>query len=158
MDNKKVQAVQEWPCSSRVKQVQKFLRLANYYWRFIQGFGAIAKPLHKLTKKDQQFKWEPWHKATFEQFKQSFIKASVLNFPDSNKELQVECDASDFVTGAVLSTKGEDGLWHPCAFISHGLTEAEHNYPIYNKELLEIFHTFKDWHHYLLSNHKAIVV
>ena len=124
MDNEKVQVVQEWPCLSRVKQVQKFLRLANYYWRFIQGFRAIAKPLYKLTKKDQQFKWEPQHEATFKQLKQAFTKAPVLDFLDSNKELQVKYDALDFATGAVLSAKGEDSLWCPYAFISHGLTGA----------------------------------
>ena len=87
MDNEKVQAVQEWLHPSRVKQVQKFLELANYYQSFIQGFGAITKPLHELTKKDQQFKWEPWHKTMFEWLKQAFTKALVLDFLDLDKEL-----------------------------------------------------------------------
>src|SRR5438445_6034106 len=80
------------------------------------------------------------------------MEAPVLDFLDLNKELWVECDASDFATGAVLSAKGEDDLWHPCAFFSHGLTGAERNYPIYDKELLAIFCAFKEWRHYLLSN------
>ena len=29
------------------------------------------------------------------------FEALVLNFPDSNKELQIECNASDFVIEAV---------------------------------------------------------
>ena len=61
----------------------------------------------------------------FKWLKQAFTKALVLNFPDSNKELPVECDVSDFAIGAVLSTKGTDGLWQPCAFISHGIVGAE---------------------------------
>ena len=90
--------------------------------------------------------------------KQAFTKALVLNFLESNKELQVECDTSDFATEVVLSAKGEDGLWHPCTFISHGLTGAKHNYLIYNKEQLVIFWAIKDWCHYLLFNHKQITV
>ena len=39
-----------------VKDVQKFLRLANYYHQFIEGFATVARPLHDLVKKDK--KWE----------------------------------------------------------------------------------------------------
>ena len=52
MDSEKVRAVQEWPCLTRVKQVQCFLGLANYYRQFIQGYGKIAHLLHELTQKD----------------------------------------------------------------------------------------------------------
>ena len=37
-----------------VKEVQKFLRLANYYCRFIEGFATVARPLHDLVKKDKK--------------------------------------------------------------------------------------------------------
>src|SRR5437660_8776390 len=61
MNSEKVWVVQEWPCLTRVKQVQHFLGLANYSRRFIQGYGKIAHPLYKLIKKDQPFKWEVRH-------------------------------------------------------------------------------------------------
>jgi len=32
--------------------MQKFLGLANYYRWFVKDFVSIAKPLHKITKKD----------------------------------------------------------------------------------------------------------
>ena len=47
----KVKAVLDWPVPKSVKDVQKFLGLANYYKRFVEGFAKIAKPLHELTKK-----------------------------------------------------------------------------------------------------------
>ena len=34
MDDKKVKAITEWPVPKRVKDVQKFLGLANFYQRF----------------------------------------------------------------------------------------------------------------------------
>jgi len=40
--------------SKRVKDIQKFLELANYYWWFIKDFAAIARLLHNLVKKDQE--------------------------------------------------------------------------------------------------------
>jgi len=35
-----------------MKDIQKFLELANYYRQFVKDFARITKPLHKITKKD----------------------------------------------------------------------------------------------------------
>jgi len=56
MEEEKVKGVLEWPIPKCVKDVQKFLKLANYYCRFIKGFASIARPLHDMVKKDK--KWE----------------------------------------------------------------------------------------------------
>jgi len=56
MEKEKVKGMLDWPGQKPVKNVQKFLRLANYYRRFIKGFVKIVRPLHELTKKEQ--KWE----------------------------------------------------------------------------------------------------
>ena len=50
----KVKGVLDWPTPKCVKNVQKFLELANYYHRFIKGFTSIARPLHDMVKKDQK--------------------------------------------------------------------------------------------------------
>ena len=56
MEEEKVKGVLEWPTPKSVKDVQKFLGLANYYHRFIEGFATVAKSLYDLVKKDK--KWE----------------------------------------------------------------------------------------------------
>jgi len=56
MEEEKVKEVLDWPTPKCVKDVQKFLGLANYYHQFIQGFATIARPLHDMVKKNQ--KWE----------------------------------------------------------------------------------------------------
>ena len=52
MEEEKVKAVLNWPIPKLVKDVQKFLGLANYYRQFIKDFAQIARPLHELTRKD----------------------------------------------------------------------------------------------------------
>ena len=52
----KVRAVLEWPTPKSVKDIQKFLELANYYRQFIRDFTKITRTLHELTRKEQ--KWE----------------------------------------------------------------------------------------------------
>jgi len=56
MEEEKVKGVLEWLTPKYVKDVQKFLGLANYYHRFIKGFATVTRLLHDLVKKDK--KWE----------------------------------------------------------------------------------------------------
>jgi len=73
----------------------------------------------------------------------------VLAAPDLDKEMRVEADASDYVTGGVLSVKGEDGKWRPVAFISKSLNDTERNYKIHNKEMLAVIRCLEAWRHFL---------
>ena len=50
MEKEKVKGVLEWPTPKCIKDVQKFLGLANYYCRFIEGFATVARPLYDLVK------------------------------------------------------------------------------------------------------------
>ena len=56
IEEEKVKGVLDWLAPKCVKDVQKFLGLANYYRQFIEGFASIARPLHNIVKKDQ--KWD----------------------------------------------------------------------------------------------------
>ena len=56
MEEGKVKGVLEWPTSKCVKDMQKFLGLANYYYQFIEGFTSIARLLHDTMKKDKKWK------------------------------------------------------------------------------------------------------
>jgi len=53
-EKEKVRDVLEWPTSKCVKDVQKFLGLANYYRRFVKDFAEIARPIHKLVRKQER--------------------------------------------------------------------------------------------------------
>jgi len=54
MQKEKVVGVLEWPRPKTVKEVQKFLGLANYYRKFVKDFAKLAKLLHKLVRKDEK--------------------------------------------------------------------------------------------------------
>ena len=57
MEKKKVQGVVEWPVPKSVKNVQKFLRLANYYRRFVKDFAKIVGSLYEMTRKEIKWSW-----------------------------------------------------------------------------------------------------
>jgi len=54
MEKEKVDRVLSWPEPKNVKDVRKFLGLANYYRRFIKDFAQIARPMNMLTRKDEK--------------------------------------------------------------------------------------------------------
>jgi len=56
MEEEKMRVVLDWPVPKSVKDVQKFLGLANYYRQFINFFAKIARLLHELTRKRQKWK------------------------------------------------------------------------------------------------------
>ena len=108
MEKKKVQGVIEWPVLRNIKDVQKFLGLANYYRRFVKDFATIAKLLHEITRKDKKWNWEERQQKAFEELKKRFMTEPVLVTPDLDREMRVEADMSDFATGGILSMKYED--------------------------------------------------
>jgi hypothetical protein len=56
VDPKKVTAILDWKAP---KVVKSFIGMADYYWRFIEGFSKIAKPMTSLLAKKFEFKWTP---------------------------------------------------------------------------------------------------
>jgi len=55
IEKKKMDGVLSWPEPKNVKDIRKFLGLANYYRRFIKNFAQVARPMNVLTRKD--IKW-----------------------------------------------------------------------------------------------------
>ena len=125
MEEGKVKGVLEWPTPKCVKDVQKFLGLANYYRRFIEGFATVARPLHDLVKKDKKWEWTAKEEEAFRELKERFTKEPVLAAPDIDKKMRMEVDALDYATGGVLSMECGDGLWRTVAFLSKSLNETE---------------------------------
>ena len=86
MEEEKVKGVLDWLTPKCVKDVQKFLGLANYYCQFIQSFAAIARLLYNMVKKDQKWKWMEKQEGVFRELKERFTKEPVLVAPDLDKK------------------------------------------------------------------------
>jgi len=149
MQKEKVKGVLNWPTPKNVKEMQKFLGLANYYKRFIKNFTKIAAPLHMLVRKEQKWKWKKEQEEAFRKLKKVFITEPILVIPDIDREMRVEADASDYAMGEVLLTKCEDGKWRPVAFIFKSLNIIEQNYKIHDKEMLAFIRCLEAWRYYL---------
>lgn len=149
VDPVKVKTVQEWPVPKSVKNIQEFVGFANFYRRFVHNYSNLAAPMYQLLKKDVPWRWGPAEQASFQGLKDALTSSPVLRQPDIDRPFFVECDASDYATGAVLSQKNDKGKLHPVAFLSKSLAPAEQNYDIFDKELLAVIRACKEWRHFL---------
>jgi len=57
IEKEKVDRVLSWLEPKNMKDVRKFLGLANYYRRFIKDFTRVARPINVLTRKDVKWQW-----------------------------------------------------------------------------------------------------
>jgi len=149
IQKEKVEGVLNWLALRNVKEIQKFLGLANYYKRFIKDFTKIVASLHVLVRKEQKWKWEKEQEKVFGKLKEVFTTEPVLAISNINREMRVKVDTSDYVTGGVLLLKCENNKWRLVAFISKLLNAIEQNYEIYDKEMLAVIRCLEIWRHYL---------
>ena len=145
MDSAKVDTIVNWPGLVNLKDVQSFLGFANFYRRFIYGYSKLAAPLTQLTKKDVAFEWSPKCQVAFDALKRAFTSDVVLRHYNPDLKILVETDASDYVSGGILSQYDAQGVLHPIAYFSKKHSPAECNYEIYDKELMAIVRAFEEW-------------
>ena len=137
--------------------IKDFIRLVGHYRCFIKDFAKIADPLHKYARGDTAKKKKECvvlneaARGAFHRLKKAVMSAPVLAYPDPNKEYLLETDASKLGLEAVLSQKQCDGRYHPVAFRSRGLHEAEVNYHSTKLEFLAMKWSIKHFQTYLLG-------
>ena len=112
MQKEKVEGVLKWLAPRNIKEVQKFLGLANYYKRFIKDFAKLAALLHVLVRKEQKWKWEKEQKEAFGKLKAVFTTEPVLAILDIDREMRVEVDASDYATN-VMNIEWDYNYYQP---------------------------------------------
>ena len=132
------------------------LGVLGYHCAFIPGFAEIARPLLNLLKKGVPFAWTPTCTTALDRLITLATTDLVLHQPDHNKPFEVEVDASQYATGAILYQRDDNSLRHPVGYDSSSLTKTERNYPIWDREFLAIICALKHWC-YLLLGAKFIV-
>jgi hypothetical protein len=123
LDPSKVQDVLSWNAPMSVCDIRNFLGLTGYYWRFIEGFSKISKPMTDVLKKDKKFKWLPAYEANFQELRKRLTTAPILVMSDMQQPFSIYCDASGQGLGCVLMQDGR-----VVAYASRQLRKHEVNY------------------------------
>ena len=114
----KMEANQKARSQKNVQELHAFLALLVYYGRFF----------YKLLCKGQKWFWGPQQQRSFPRAKELCLSAEVLAHYDPTKPILLQCDASTYGLGAVLSQIMGDGNDRPVGFVSRTLNASERNY------------------------------
>ena len=84
------------------QEQQSLLGMFNYLGEFVPNLAAKTKDLRALVKKNAEFVWEETHTKILEALKAELKDKTTLQYFDPQKEIFMECDASQKGLGACL--------------------------------------------------------
>jgi hypothetical protein len=59
VDPEKVAVILDWKAPKDVRGIKSFIGMVGSYWRFIEGFSKITRPMTALLAKKVEFMWTP---------------------------------------------------------------------------------------------------
>jgi len=127
MQADKVQAIRDWPPCETLTELRAFLGTCRCYRRFVKDFSTIAAPLYALTQKGARYKWTPEYHQAFEALKLRLISEPILALPMDEGMYILDCDASNYGLGAVLSQE-QSGVERVIAYSSRSMSKPELRY------------------------------
>lgn len=150
-DPDKIKAVAEFPTPTDVKKLRRFLGMAGFYRRYIEGFSRIVKPLTQLMSPKQPWAWTVECMQAVTTIKERMCSAPLLAYPDNTAPFILSTDASGYGLGAVLS-QVQEGHERVIAYASRTMSKPECNYSATERECLAIVWAVSHFRHYLLSH------
>ena len=121
----KVRAIKEASEPKNAAELRSFLRIVNYYSKFLPNLSTKLAPLYKLLNKKQHWIWGTEQQQAFREARALLQADSLLAHYDPSKPLVVACDASQYGIGAVLSHVLDDETERSVAYVSRTLSTAE---------------------------------
>nr|GEY33385.1 hypothetical protein [Tanacetum cinerariifolium] len=155
VDRAKVDVITKLPHPTTVKGIRSFLSNAGFYWRFIQNFFKISRPMIHLQEKNTPFVFSKDCIQAFQTLKKKLTEAPILIAPNWDLPFELMCNVTDFAIGAVLGQRHEKHF-KPIHYASKTMNDAETNYTTTEKEMLKVVYAFEKFRSYLIMN-KSIV-
>lgn len=137
VDPDKVRAMLDLPVPKTVTEVRRIIGTFSWYRRFIPNFSTIISPITALLKMSSKFIWTQECDASFKHIKECLVSAPILSCPDYEKPFVIQCDASGYGLGAVLTQPSPEGDKVVC-YLIRSLTKQEKYFTTSERECLAV--------------------
>ena len=183
MQKNKIDAIQNWSISKNVFEILNFLKLCNFYRRFIKNFNKLTLFLIFMLKKSANFHKKKIKRKrivnrnrnrnkkrisnsflifeifeTFKLLRQTFLKTFIFRHFDSIRRIRVKIDVSNKIIKEILCQSDDEKHWHSIIYFSKKMISTKCHYEIHDKKLLIIVFVFKQWRHYFEKIRKKVLV
>ena len=136
--------------------IRHWLGLLNVFSKFVPNYAEIREPFRHAVKKGGSLMDNDETRAAFVKAKEAVAGIQQLFHLDGNRDVFLDCDASDYGIGGCLYHKDDDGQKQPILFSAHLLTELARSWSTKKKEAYAIFKTLEDMQ-YLLRGREFIL-
>lgn len=116
------------------KEIQKLIGLVGLYAKFIPNFQQIVAPLQKLTRKNEQFKWQKEQTDAFEKLEEEYLKDFELSVPGPG-DFYLETEILEDTINGVLYQKENDQDPKIVMFVSKTMQDYQKRYTCIDKEI-----------------------
>ena len=97
------------PDPKNLAELRSFLGMVNYYSKFLPNIAAKLSPLYRLLRQSEGWQWGSQQRKAFRHVKGLLKSNRVLTHYNDQLPLLLECDASPYGLGAILSHRMPDG-------------------------------------------------
>ena len=125
LDPKCINVIKEFPMTKNLKELRRFIGMAQFCCRFVKNLNVILSPLYNLTKANTVYNWSSECESTFDQIKTLLTEAPILRSPSDTSNLILETDASDIGIGSCLKIANDNGEEFVVGYDSSKFTDTE---------------------------------
>ena len=164
-DPRKTTAILAMKPPSSITELRRFMGMVNQMSKFSPNIAHISKPLRELLSTKRVWTWSSAQEESFKKLKEELSSPRVLALYDTSAKTKISADASAYGLGVVLLQQQDDEKWHPMAFASRTMNEAELRYAQIEKEALALTWALKKFSEYVLgkvvcleTDHKPLIL
>ena len=162
---KKIRAIAKISVPTTAKLALSFvcLCLAGYYRKFIKNFAETSRPIHNAVHATK-WNWTDECQKAFDTLKEALTNPPILAHPNFNETFYLECDASQYQIGLILSQLDDMGRQRVVSYASRLLTASQQKYSATERECLAMVEGIRHYRSYLYgkkfkvyTDHSALV-
>lgn len=134
-------AVVYWPKPRNIPELLSFLRLPQFFRRFIKGFPSLAATLTDRTRNQNVTSmWNYTCEYAFLFLKNKLVQSPIISPPNWTEPFRCHVDACQVSFGETLSQIDDNGQEWAIAYFSKRLSSAEENYSTNDREFLGLIY------------------
>jgi len=145
----KVSAISDYPTPTNLKELRRFMGMAQQLSKFTDQLAEAAEPLRELLSTKTTWMWTIEHDIAFKKVKDILINHTTLHLYNTNKPTKLRTDGSKLNGISVILYQQHDEKWVPISCASRFLSIHEKNYHPIEIEMLAVSWGCRKMHMYL---------